>query len=62
MRVKDFALCIVSNVHNAERVVSRTQLEFGSKNLHHTPSLRISSILRHLFRKTASIRLRKSII
>ena len=39
-----------------------TQLTLGSRNLHQTPSSRISFILRHLFRNTASMRLRSSII
>lgn len=39
-----------------------TQLELGSRNLHHTPSFRTSSILLQRFRNTASIRFRKSII
>ena len=39
-----------------------TQLAFGSRNLHHTPSSRTSFILRQRFRKTPSIRFRNSMI
>lgn len=39
-----------------------TQLAFGSKNLHHTPSSRTSFILRQRLRNTVSIRLRRSMI
>ena len=39
-----------------------TQLAFGSRNLHHTPSSRTSFIFRHRFKKTASILLRRSIM
>ena len=39
-----------------------TQLAFGSRNLHHTPSSRTSFIFRHRLRKTASILFRRSIM
>lgn len=42
--------------------VELTQLEFGSRNLHQTPSSTTSFILRHRFRKTASIRFRWSMM
>jgi hypothetical protein len=50
----------VSNDGNAGN--SHTQLALGSKKRHHTPSSRMSFILRQRFRKTASIRLRSSMM
>lgn len=39
-----------------------TQLEFGSRNLHQTPSSLTASIRRQRFKKTISMRFRKSMI
>lgn len=65
VRVKDLALFLVS-IESRENagfgVVLHTQLTLGSRNLHQTPSSRTSCILLHRLRKTASMRLRNSIM
>jgi len=43
-------------------VLHRTQLAFGSRNLHHTPSSLTPFIFRHRLRKTLSILFLKSIM
>ena len=46
----------------AETTQGLTQLAFGSRNLHQTPSSRTSFIFRQRFKNTVSIRFRKSMI
>lgn len=62
MRVEDLILRSISIDITSTTVTVLTQLTFGSRNLHQTPSSRISFILRHLLRNTASILLRRSMI
>lgn len=47
---------------NHQRLTELTQLTFGSKKRHHTPSSRISFMRRQRFRNTASMRFRSSMI
>jgi hypothetical protein len=61
MGMKHLVLEIVS-IFREFNSDSPTQLEFGSRNLHQTPSFRTSSILLHLFKKTANMRFRRSMI
>lgn len=58
--LRSVAIALVESLLFALRVL--TQLAFGSRNLHQTPSSRTSFILRQRFKKTPSIRFRKSII
>ena len=62
--IKDFVLHEehVRNLSVNAFASQLTQLTFGSKNLHHTPSSSTSRIRRHRFKKTANIRFRNSII
>lgn len=65
MSVQNFVLSFGSELfrHADLLQVDRlTQLELGSRNLHHTPSSTTSFIRRQRLRKTPSIRFRKSMM
>lgn len=62
MRVENLALQHEVSEAFMHDVQFLTQLAFGSRNLHQTPSSRTSFILRHRFKKTPSIRFRRSMM
>lgn len=52
----------LAGLNKSYLLLSPTQLAFGSRNLHHTPSSRTSLIFLQRFRNMVSIRFRRSMI